>query len=247
MVSYFTTRFLSIFEQNLETKNTFMRIDIITVLPEMLDGAINTSILKRAQDRKLVEFGIHNLRDYTLDKHNKVDDYPYGGEAGMVLQIEPIDRCISALKEQREYDEVIFTTPDGEQFVQSTANELSMKKNLIILCGHYKGIDYRVREHLITKEISIGDFVLTGGELAAAIIADAVVRVIPGVIGDEQSALSDSFQDNLLAPPVYSRPAEYKGWRVPDILLSGHERKIAEWRLEQAQERTKRLRPDLLK
>lgn len=224
-----------------------MRIDIITVLPEMLDGAINTSILKRAQDRKLVEFGIHNLRDYTLDKHNKVDDYPYGGEAGMVLQIEPIDRCISALKEQREYDEVIFTTPDGEQFVQSTANELSMKKNLIILCGHYKGIDYRVREHLITKEISIGDFVLTGGELAAAIIADAVVRVIPGVIGDEQSALSDSFQDNLLAPPVYSRPAEYKGWRVPDILLSGHERKIAEWRLEQAQERTKRLRPDLLK
>lgn len=224
-----------------------MRIDIITVLPEMLDGAINTSILKRAQDRKLVEFGVHNLRDYTLDKHNKVDDYPYGGEAGMVLQIEPIDRCISALKEQREYDEVIFTTPDGEQFVQSTANELSMKKNLIILCGHYKGIDYRVREHLITKEISIGDFVLTGGELAAAIIADAVVRVIPGVIGDEQSALSDSFQDNLLAPPVYSRPAEYKGWRVPDILLSGHERKISEWRLEQAQERTKRLRPDLLK
>ena len=224
-----------------------MRIDIITVLPEMLDGAINTSILKRAQDRKLVEFGVHNLRDYTLDKHNKVDDYPYGGEAGMVLQIEPIDRCISALKEQREYDEVIFTPPDGEQFVQSTANELSMKKNLIILCGHYKGIDYRVREHLITKEISIGDFVLTGGELAAAIIADAVVRVIPGVIGDEQSALSDSFQDNLLAPPVYSRPAEYKGWRVPDILLSGHERKISEWRLEQAQERTKRLRPDLLK
>lgn len=224
-----------------------MRIDIITVLPEMLDGAINTSILKRAQDRGLVEFGVHNLRDYTLDKHNKVDDYPYGGEAGMVLQIEPIDRCISALKEQREYDEVIFTTPDGEQFIQATANELSMKKNLIILCGHYKGIDYRVREYLITKEISIGDFVLTGGELAAAIIADAVVRVIPGVIGDEQSALSDSFQDNLLAPPVYSRPAEYKGWRVPDILLSGHERKIAEWRLEQAQERTKRLRPDLLK
>ncbi len=224
-----------------------MRIDIITVLPEMLDGAINTSILKRAQDRGLAEFHVHNLRDYTLDKHNRVDDYPYGGEAGMVLQIEPIDRCISSLKEQREYDEVIFTTPDGEQFVQGTANELSMKKNLIILCGHYKGIDYRVREHLITREISIGDFVLTGGELAAAIIADAVVRVIPGVIGDEQSALSDSFQDNLLAPPVYSRPAEYKGWRVPDVLLSGHERKIAEWRLEQSSERTKRLRPDLLK
>lgn len=224
-----------------------MRIDIITVLPEMLDGPINTSILKRAQDRGLVEFGVHNLRDYTLDKHNRVDDYPYGGEAGMVLQIEPIDRCISALKAKRDYDEVIFTTPDGEQFVQGTANELSLKQNIIILCGHYKGVDYRVREHLITREISIGDFVLTGGELAAAIIADAVVRIIPGVIGDEQSALSDSFQDNLLAPPVYSRPAEYKGWRVPDILLSGHERKIAEWRLEQSQERTKRLRPDLLK
>ncbi len=224
-----------------------MRIDIITVLPEMLDGAINTSILKRAQERGLAEFHVHNLRDYTLDKHNRVDDYPYGGEAGMVLQIEPIDRCISFLREQREYDEVIFTTPDGEQFMQSTANELSMKKNLIILCGHYKGVDYRVREHLITREISIGDFVLTGGELAAAIIADAVVRVIPGVIGDEQSALSDSFQDNLLAPPVYTRPAEYKGWKVPDILLSGHERKIAEWRLEQSNERTKRLRPDLLK
>lgn len=224
-----------------------MRIDIITVLPEMLDGPINTSILKRAQDRGLVEFGVHNLRDYTLDKHNRVDDYPYGGEAGMVLQIEPIDRCISALKAKRDYDEVIFTTPDGEQFVQGTANELSMKQNIIILCGHYKGVDYRVREHLITREISIGDFVLTGGELAAAIIADAVVRIIPGVIGDEQSALSDSFQDNLLAPPVYSRPAEYKGWRVPDILLSGHERKIAEWKLDQSQERTKRLRPDLLK
>ncbi|NLX81045.1 MAG: tRNA (guanosine(37)-N1)-methyltransferase TrmD [Proteiniphilum sp.] len=224
-----------------------MRIDIITVLPEMLDGPINTSILKRAQDRGLVEFGVHNLRDYTLDKHNRVDDYPYGGEAGMVLQIEPIDRCISALKAKRDYDEVIFTTPDGEQFVQGTANELSLKQNIIILCGHYKGVDYRVREHLITREISIGDFVLTGGELAAAIIADAVVRIIPGVIGDEQSALSDSFQDNLLAPPVYSRPAEYKGWRVPDILLSGHERKIAEWKLDQSQERTKRLRPDLLK
>lgn len=224
-----------------------MRIDIISVLPEMIEGTINTSILKRAQDRGLVEFGLHNLRDYTLDKHKRVDDYPYGGEAGMVLQIEPIDRCISALKEQRSYDEIIFTSPDGEQFVQGTANDLSLKKNLIILCGHYKGIDFRVREHLITREISIGDFVLTGGELAAAVIADAVVRLIPGVIGDEQSALSDSFQDNLLAPPVYSRPAEYKGWRVPDILLSGHERKITEWKLEQAHERTKRLRPDLLK
>lgn len=223
-----------------------MRIDIITVLPEMIEGALNCSILKRAQDKGLVQFGLHNLRDYTLDKHRRVDDYPFGGEAGMVLQIEPIDRCISHLKSQRDYDEVIFTTPDGEQFSQKTANELSLLENLIILCGHYKGVDYRVREHLVTREISIGDFVLTGGELAAAMIADAVVRVIPGAIGDEQSALSDSFQDNLLAPPVYTRPAEYKGWRVPDVLLSGHERKIAEWRLGQAHERTKRLRPDLL-
>lgn len=223
-----------------------MRLDIITVLPEMIEGAVHTSILKRAQDKGLAEIVLHNLRDYTLDKHRRVDDYPFGGEAGMVLQIEPIDRCISHLKSQRDYDEVIFTTPDGEQFTQRTANELSLLKNIIILCGHYKGVDYRVREHLITREISVGDFVLTGGELAAAIIADAVVRVIPGVIGDEQSALSDSFQDNLLAPPVYTRPSDYNGWRVPDVLLSGHERKIAEWRLEQAHERTKRLRPDLL-
>ena len=224
-----------------------MRIDIITVLPEMLEGSINTSILRRAQDKELVKFELHNLRDYTLDNHKRVDDYPYGGEAGMVLQIEPIDRAISYLKSQRDYDEVIFTTPDGEQFVQSTANELSLLNNIIILCGHYKGVDYRVREHLITKEISIGDFVLTGGELAAAIIADAVVRLIPGVIGDEQSALSDSFQDNLLAPPVYTRPADYKGWKVPEVLLSGHERKIQEWRQEQSVERTKQLRPDLTK
>lgn len=222
-----------------------MRIDIITVLPEMIEGALNCSILKRAQDKGLVQFGLHNLRDYTLDKHRRVDDYPFGGEAGMVLQIEPIDRCISHLKSQRDYDEVIFTTPDGEQFSQKTANELSLLENLIILCGHYKGVDYRVREHLVTREISIGDFVLTGGELAAAMIADAVVRVIPGAIGDEQSALSDSFQDGLLAPPVYTRPAEYKGWRVPDVLLSGHERKIGEWRHEQSLERTRRLRPDL--
>lgn len=223
-----------------------MRIDIITVLPEMIDGALNCSILKRAQEKGLAEFGLHNLRDYTLDKHKRVDDYPYGGEAGMVLQVEPIDRCIAHLKSQRRYDEVIFTTPDGAQFTQSTANELSLKQNIIILCGHYKGVDYRVREHLITREISIGDFVLTGGELAAAMIADAVVRVIPGVIGDEQSALSDSFQDGLLAPPVYTRPAQYKDWQVPDILLSGHERKIADWRLQQSIERTKLLRPDLL-
>lgn len=224
-----------------------MRIDIITVLPEMIDGAINSSILKRAQDKGLVEFGLHNLRDYGIGKHRRVDDYPFGGEAGMVMQIEPIDNAIAYLKSQRDYDEVIFTSPDGEKFTQGMANQLSMMKNIIILCGHYKGIDFRIREHLITREISIGDFVLTGGELAAAMIADAVVRVIPGVIGDEQSALSDSFQDNLLAPPVYTRPAEYKGWRVPDILLSGHERKIDEWRMEQAISRTKKLRPDLLK
>lgn len=224
-----------------------MRIDIITVLPEMIDGAINCSILKRAQDKGLVEFGLLNLRDFGIGKHRRVDDYPFGGEAGMVMQIEPIDNAISYLKSQRDYDEVIFTSPDGEKFTQSTANELSLMKNIIILCGHYKGIDYRIREHLITREISIGDFVLTGGELAAAMIADAVVRVIPGAIGDEQSALSDSFQDNLLAPPVYTRPAEYKGWKVPDVLLSGHERKIHEWRIEQSIERTKKLRPDLLR
>lgn len=224
-----------------------MRIDIITVLPEMIDGAINTSILKRAQEKGYVTFELHNLRDFTLDKHKRVDDYPYGGEAGMVLQIEPIDRVITYLKSQRDYDEVIFTTPDGEQFVQSTANELSLLKNIIILCGHYKGVDYRVREHLITREISIGDFVLTGGELAAAIIADATVRLIPGVLGDEQSALSDSFQDDLLAPPVYTRPANYNGWEVPEILLSGHERKIQDWKHEQSIERTKRIRPDLLR
>jgi len=224
-----------------------MRIDIITVLPEMIEGAINASILKRAQEKGLVEFGLHNLRDYSADKRRRVDDYPFGGEAGMVMTIEPIDRAIAFLKSQRDYDEVIFTTPDGEQFTQKTANELSLMQNIIILCGHYKGVDYRVREHLVTREISIGDFVLTGGELVAAMIADAVVRVIPGAIGDEQSALSDSFQDNLLAPQVYTRPAEYKAWRVPEILLSGHERNIHEWRMEQALERTKRLRPDLLK
>lgn len=224
-----------------------MRIDIITVLPELLQSPLNYSILKRAQDKKLVEIVVHNLRDYSLDKHRRVDDYPFGGEAGMVMQIEPVDRAITQLKSERNYDEVIFTTPDGERFDQPMANRLSMAGNLIILCGHYKGIDYRIREHLITKEISVGDYVLTGGELAAAIITDAVVRLIPGAIGDEQSALSDSFQDNLLAPPVYTRPAEYKGWKVPDILLSGHQRKIEEWRLQQAQERTARLRPDLLK
>ncbi len=223
-----------------------MRIDILTVIPEMLDSFVNTSILKRAQDKGIVEIHIHNLRDYTTSRHRKVDDYPFGGEAGMVMQIQPIDACISKLKEERDYDAIIFTTPDGKVFDQPMANQMSLLENIIILCGHYKGVDYRVREHLITHEISIGDYVLTGGELPAAVIADAVVRLIPGVIGDEQSALSDSFQDNLLAPPVYSRPAEYKGWRVPDILLSGHEAKIAEWRYQQALERTRTLRPDLL-
>lgn len=223
-----------------------MRIDISTVLPELLQSPLNYSILKRAQDKKLVEIVVHNLRDYSLDKHRRVDDYPFGGEAGMVMQIEPVDRAITQLKSERNYDEVIFTTPDGERFDQPMANRLSMAGNLIILCGHYKGIDYRIREHFVTKEVTIGDYVLTGGELAAAIMCDAIVRLIPGAIGDEQSALSDSFQDNLLAPPVYTRPAEYKGWRVPDVLLSGHQRKIDEWKHEQSLERTRRLRPDLL-
>jgi tRNA (guanine37-N1)-methyltransferase len=225
-----------------------MHIDIITVLPELLDGPLNQSILKRAQAKGLAEICVHNLRDYSTDlRHRRVDDYAFGGTAGMVMQVEPIDRCITVLKEQRHYDEVIFVTPDGETFNQHIANDLSMKDNIIILCGHYKGIDYRIREHLITREISIGDYVLTGGELPAAIIADAVVRVIPGAIGDEQSALSDSFQDDLLAPPVYTRPADYKGWKVPEVLLSGHERKIREWEHDMAVARTKQLRPDLLK
>ena len=224
-----------------------MRIDILTVLPEMLESPLGCSILKRAQDKGLAEIVVHNLRDYSTNKHRKVDDYPFGGEAGMVMQIEPIDRAIAHLKSQRNYDEVIFTSPDGEVFDQPMANSLSMLDNIIILAGHYKGIDYCIREHLITKEISIGDYVLTGGELPAAIIADAIVRLIPGAIGDEQSALSDSFQDNLLAPPVYTRPADYNGWKVPEILLSGHQAKIDEWKHEQALERTRLLRPDLLK
>ena len=223
-----------------------MHIDIITVLPELLEGPLNHSILKRAQDKKLAKIVVHNLRDYSTNKHRRVDDYPFGGSAGMVMQVEPIDRIISKLKSERNYDEIIYTSPDGETFNQPMANSLSLCQNLIILCGHYKGIDYRIREHLITKEISIGDYVLTSGELAAAIISDAIIRLIPGAIGDEQSALSDSFQDNLLAPPVYTRPAEYKGWKVPEILLSGHQRKIEEWQHEQSIERTRRLRPDLL-
>ena len=223
-----------------------MRIDIITVLPELIEGFMQESIVGRAQRKGLVEIHIHNLRDFTLDKWRRVDDYPFGGFAGMVMQSEPIDRCISALTAERHYDEIIFTTPDGEQFDQPMANSLSLKENIIILCGHYKGIDYRIREHLITKEVSIGDYVLTGGELAAAVMADAIVRILPGAIGDEQSALSDSFQDNLLAAPVYTRPAEYKGWKVPEVLLSGNERLIKEWELQQSLERTQRLRPDLL-
>lgn len=223
-----------------------MRIDILTVLPEMFESPLGCSILKRAQDKGLAEIVVHNLRDYTTDRHRKVDDYPFGGEAGMVMKIQPVEACITALRAQREYDEVIFTSPDGETFNQKMANNLSMAGNLIILCGHYKGIDYRIREHLITKEISIGDYVLTGGELPALVMTDAIVRLIPGAIGDEQSALSDSFQDNLLAPPIYTRPAVYNGWKVPEILLSGHEAKIDEWKYEQSLERTRRLRPDLL-
>lgn len=213
----------------------------------MFESVLSCSILKRAQEKGLAKLVVHNLRDYTTDIHRKVDDYPFGGEAGMVMKIQPVDACISHLKSQRNYDEIIFTSPDGEQFNQKTANNLSLLENIIILCGHYKGVDYRIRQHLVTREISIGDYVLTGGELPAMVIADAVVRLIPGAIGDEQSALTDSFQDNLLAPPIYTRPADYNGWKVPEILLSGHEAKISEWRHEQSLERTARLRPDLLK
>lgn len=224
-----------------------MRIDIISAVPELLDSPLNFSIIKRAKEKGLVEIHVHNLRDYTTDKHRRVDDYAFGFGAGMVLQIEPIERIITLLKSERNYDEVIYTSPDGKKFDQPLANRLSLSENLIILCGHYKGIDHRIREHFITKEISIGDFVLTGGEIPAAMMADAIVRLIPGVISDETSALSDSFQDNLLAPPVYTRPADYKGWKVPDILLSGHQAKIEAWMHEQSEERTKRLRPDLFK
>ena len=223
-----------------------MRIDILTVLPEMLESPLHCSILQRAQDKGLVEIHVHNLRDWSLRKHRKVDDYPFSGEAGMVMQIEPVDRCIEQLKSERHYDEVIFTSPDGEILSQPLANTLSLAQNLIILCGHYKGVDYRIREHLVTTEISIGNYVLTGGELPAAVIADSIVRLIPGAIGDEQSALNDSFQDNLLEAPVYTRPADYKGWKVPDILLSGNKAKIDEWKMQQALNRTKQLRPELL-
>lgn len=224
-----------------------MRIDIITCLPKLLESPFADSILKRAQERGLVEIHVHDIREYSTNKHRKIDDYAYGGGAGMVLQIEPIARIIDELKEQRSYDEVIFMTPDGEQFNQNMANEMALKGNLIMLCGHYKGVDERVREHYITKEVSIGDFVISGGELAAAVMTDAIVRLLPGVLNDETSALTDSFQDGLLAPPVYTRPADYKGMKVPEVLLSGHEQKIEDWRFEQAVAKTKARRPDLLK
>lgn len=223
-----------------------MRIDIISAVPELLESPLNHSIVQRAKDKGLAQIVVHNLRDYTLDKHRKVDDYAFGFGAGMVLQIEPIDRLITQLTSERHYDEIIFTSPDGAPFKQKDANRLSMVENIIILCGHYKGVDQRVRDHFITQEYSIGDFVATGGEMPAAMMTDAIVRLLPGALTDETSALSDSFQDNLLAPPVYTRPAEYKGWKVPEILLSGNEAKIEEWMYEQSLERTKRLRPDLL-
>ena len=223
-----------------------MRIDIITVLPELLESPLNHSIIKRAQQKGLVEIAIHHLRDYTTDKHKTVDDYAFGPDAGMVMKIEPIYKAIEKLKAERDYDEVIYTSPDGEPFTQRTANGLSTMKNIIILCGHYKGVDHRVREHLVTREISIGDYVLSGGVLAAAIITDSVVRLIPGVLSDETSALTDSFQDSLLAPPVYTRPADFNGWKVPEVLTSGNFKEIEEWQLQQALERTRRLRPKLL-
>lgn len=223
-----------------------MRVDILTVLPEMIEPFIGMSMLRRAQDKGLAEIFVHNLRDYTSNKWRRVDDYPFGGAAGMVMQIEPVERAIETLRSERPYDEVIFTSPDGDLLDQPTANSLSLKENIIILCGHYKGIDQRIRDHLITREISIGDYVLTGGELPAAVIADSIIRLIPGVLGDEESALSDSFQDNLLAPPIYTRPADWHGWRVPDVLLSGNERLIREWEYDRAVERTKKLRPHLL-
>ena len=223
-----------------------MRIDILTVLPELLESPFHHSILKRAQDKGLAEIHIHNLRDWSTDKHKRVDDYAFSKGAGMVMMIEPIEKAINELKGQRNYDEIIFTSPDGKRFEQNDANQLSLKENIIILCGHYKGVDQRVRDHLITREISVGDYVLTGGELAAAIISDAVVRLIPGVLSDETSALTDSFQDGLLSPPVYTRPADYKGWKVPDVLLSGNDQLIEDWKMEQAYRRTKILRPDLL-
>ena len=222
-----------------------MRIDILTIFPGMFEGPFSHSIIKRAKEKKLVEIHLHDIRDYTTDKHRRVDDYPFGGGAGMVMMVEPVERAINALKAKRKYDDIIYMSPDGERFDQPMANRMSVQQSLMILCGHYKGIDERIREHLITREVSVGDYVLSGGELPAAIITDAIVRLIPGVLGDETSALSDSFQDGLLSPPVYTRPADYKGWKVPDILLSGHDRKIAEWRHEQTVKRTRERRPGL--
>jgi len=224
-----------------------MRIDIITCLPRLLESPFSDSILKRAQQKGIVTVQLHDLRAHTTTKHRNTDDYAFGGGAGMVMMIEPIDNCITQLKSERAYDEVIYMSPDGELFTQPIANELSLKENLIMLCGHYKGVDERVREHLITRELSIGDYVLSGGELAAAVISDAIIRLIPGVLSDETSALTDSFQDGLVAPPVYTRPAEYKGWKVPDVLLSGHELKIAQWKQEKSLERTQNRRPGLLR
>jgi tRNA (guanine37-N1)-methyltransferase len=223
-----------------------MRIDILTICPELLASPLSHSIIKRAKEKRLVEINIINLRDFTTDKYKSVDDYAFGGGAGMVMMIEPVYKAIEKLRSEREYDEIIYTSPDGEKFTQRTANRLSMLNNIIILTGHYKGIDQRIRDHLITREISVGDYVLSGGEIPAVIICDAVVRLIPGALSDEQSALSDSFQDNLLAPPVYTRPADFRGWKVPDVLLSGHTAEIEKWRHDHAEERTRRLRPELL-
>lgn len=228
-------------------KSRSMRIDIITGVPELLDSPVNHSIIKRARDKGLVDVHIHNLRDHSRDKHKKIDDYAFSGDAGMVLNIQPIDDAINSLTRERKYQEIIYTTPDGEPFRQQTANQLSTCENIIILCGHYKGIDQRIRDHLVTRELSIGDYVMTGGELAAAVMVDCIIRLIPGVLSDETSALTDSFQDGLLAPPVYTRPAEYKGWKVPEILLSGNAAEIEKWKFEQSLERTQKLRPDLLK
>ncbi len=223
-----------------------MRIDLITCLPKLLESPFSDSILKRAQDKGLVEVTVHDLRPFSTNKHHATDDYAYGGGAGMVMMIEPIDRCITALKAKCTYDEVIYMSPDGQLLTQSLANQLSLKKNFIILCGHYKGVDERVREHLVTREISIGNYVLSGGELAAAVLCDSIIRLLPGVLSDETSALTDSFQDGMVAPPVYTRPAEYNGWKVPDVLLSGHGAKIEDWRHEESVNRTKKRRPDLL-
>jgi tRNA (guanine37-N1)-methyltransferase len=245
MTNHCVFTFFYSFSISIFTKKNIMRIDIITVLPELLDSPLNHSIVKRAKEKGLVQINVINLRDFTTDKYKSVDDYAFGGGAGMVMMIEPVYKVIEKLKRERDYDEIIYTSPDGEKFTQKMANRLSLKNNIIILAGHYKGVDQRIRDYLITREISIGDYVLSGGELPAAAITDAIVRLIPGVISDEQSALSDSFQDDLLAPPVFTRPSVFNGWKVPDILLSGNTGEIDKWRHAQSEERTKRLRPGL--